>query len=115
QVLQDMFLVRFNSIMPIPTYIPTPRNLRLRRAVRQLDSIVYDMIRKRRRSNEERGDLLSILLHARDEDDGSRMTDRQLRDEAMTLFLAGHETTANAMAWTWYLLASHPQVEERLA
>jgi cytochrome P450 len=114
QVLQDTFLVRFNSIMPLPTYIPTPRNLRLRRAVRQLDAIVYDMIRKRRQSNEERGDLLSILLHARDEDDGSRMTDRQLRDEAMTLFLAGHETTALALSWTWALLAQNPMAEEAL-
>jgi cytochrome P450 len=64
---------------------------------------------------EDRGDLLSILLHARDEDDGSRMTDKQVRDEAMTLFLAGHETTALALAWTWYLLATHPEAEQRLA
>src|SRR5262249_44187173 len=56
----------------------------------------------------------SMLLHAQDEDDGGRMTDRQLRDEAMTLFMAGHETTANTLAWAWFLLAQHPEAEARL-
>ncbi|MGP2435612.1 cytochrome P450, partial [Listeria monocytogenes] len=60
------------------------------------------------------GDLLALLLQARDEDDGTRMTDRQVRDEAMTLFLAGHETTALGLAWTWYLLGKHPAVEARV-
>jgi cytochrome P450 len=82
--------------------------------VRRLDDLLYGMIRQRRQSHEQRGDLLSLLLHARDEIDNSRMTDRQLRDEAMTLFLAGHETTALALSWTWYLLARHPEVEARL-
>jgi cytochrome P450 len=81
--------------------------------VRRLDAIVYRMIEQRRRRREERDDLLSLLLHAQDED-GSRMTDQQLRDETMTLFLAGHETTALALTWTWYLLAQHPEVETKL-
>jgi cytochrome P450 len=72
------------------------------------------MIEDRRRSGQDRGDLLSMLLLARDEEgDGGRMSDVQLRDEVMTLFLAGHETTANALSWTWYLLASNPEVEAR--
>jgi cytochrome P450 len=113
-VLQDSFLQRFNSLLPTPMWIPTPANLRQRRAVRRLDEILYGFIRSRRAQNVDKGDLLSILLQARDEDDGSRMSDRQVRDEAMTLFLAGHETTALALSWTWYLLAQHPQVEEKL-
>src|SRR5262249_32648140 len=68
----------------------------------------------RRACSEQRDDLLSLLLHARDEDDGGQMTDGQLRDEAMTPFLAGHETTALALTWTGYLLAQHPEAEEKL-
>ncbi len=111
--LQDHFLTRFNALIPLPVWVPTPSNFRLRRAVRQLDNILYGFIRQRRALNVDKGDLLSILLHAQDED-GSRMTDRQVRDEAMTLFLAGHETTALALSWTWYLLAKNPRAEERL-
>lgn len=114
QILQDAFLVKFNSLIPIPEFIPTPGNLRLRRAVRQLDAILYSMIRQRRSSQEQRGDLLSLLLHARDEVDNTGMTDRQLRDEAMTLFLAGHETTALTLSWAWYLLSQDPRAEARL-
>ncbi len=114
QVLQDNFIARFNSTLPPPLWLPTPANLRLRRAIRRLDEILYGFIRQRRAHPSERGDLLSLLLAARDEE-GSRMTDRQVRDEAMTLFLAGHETTALALSWTWYLLAQHPEVEAKLA
>jgi cytochrome P450 len=98
----------------LPEWVPTPTNLRLRRAVRRLDAILYGIIQARRAQGGGGDDFLSLLLHARDEDDGSHMTDRQLRDEAMTLFLAGHETTALALSWAWYLLANHPEVEERL-
>ncbi|HEV3203847.1 MAG TPA: cytochrome P450 [Gemmataceae bacterium] len=105
---------RFNSLFWLPAWLPTPNNLQLRRAVRRLDDILYRIIDLRRKSGEDRGDLLSLLLHAKDEDDGSRMTDRQLRDEAMTLFLAGHETTALALSWTWYLLGQHPHVVAEL-
>jgi cytochrome P450 len=97
QVTLENFASRFNSFMPVPLAIPTPANLRMRRAVRKLDEVIYDFIRQRRASGEDKGDLLSMLLQARDETDSSRMTDKQLRDEAMTLFLAGHETTALAL------------------
>src|SRR5439155_11427991 len=80
----------------------------------RLTEVLFGFIRPRGAQNVARGDFLSILLHARDEDDGSRMTDLQVRDEAMTLFLAGHETTALTLSWTWYLLARHPQAEETL-
>ena len=100
----------------LPGWVPTPANLRTSaRAIRRLDEVVYRMIAARRQSDEDRGDLLSMLLQAQDADDGSRMTDRQVRDEVMTLFLAGHETTAVALSWTWYLLAQHPEVDARLA
>jgi cytochrome P450 len=98
----------------IPDAVPTPVNLRLRRATRTLDRLVYRVIAERRASGQERGDLLSLLLAARDADDGSAMSDRQLRDEVMTLVLAGHETTALALTWAWYLLATHPDAEARL-
>jgi cytochrome P450 len=111
----DSFLVRFNRfLLPIPLWVPTPRNLAMRGALRRLDRIIYGYIRQRRQCGEDKGDLLSILLHARDEDDGKGMTDQQVRDEAMTLFLAGHETTALALSWTWYLLATNPAAERYL-
>ena len=80
-----------------------------------LDRIVYGMIAERRKSPGDRGDLLSMLILAQDDEDNGRgMTDQQVRDEAITLFLAGHETTANALAWTWYLLSQSPAVEAQL-
>src|SRR5712692_10503527 len=95
--------------------LPLPATRRFERARARLDGVVYRMIEDRRRSGEDRGDLLSMLLMARDEEgDGGRMSDAQLRDEVMTLFLAGHETTANALSWTWYLLARNPEAEARL-
>src|SRR5205085_3365120 len=114
QVLQDSFLARFNATLPPPIWFPTPGNIRHRRAVRRLDAILFGFIRQRREQNINRGDLLSLLLQARDEQ-GGQMTDRQVRDEAMTLFLAGHETTALTLSWAWYLLATHPEAEEKLA
>jgi cytochrome P450 len=113
--LQESYLGRFNSFYPLPYWLPIPSNLRMRRAIRRLDGIIYRFIEQRRQRQSDGADLLSLLLQARDEDDGGRMTDRQVRDEAMTLFLAGHETTSLALSWTWYLLATHPEVEERLA
>ena len=93
--------------------LPTPAHLRFNRDVRKIDRFVYRLIEERRASGEETGDLLSLLLAARDED-GSAMTDRQLRDELMTIFLAGHETTALALTWAWRLLAQNPEAEARL-
>jgi cytochrome P450 len=113
-VMQNNFLERFNSLMPMPLWIPTPANLRARRAARQLNDVLYRIIRERRAENVDKGDLLSLLLRARDEDDGQGMSDTQVRDEAMTLFLAGHETTALTLSWAWYLMAKHPEAEQRL-
>ncbi len=113
-VLAEHFGARLRSFRLLPDWVPTPANLRSAQAIRRLDQVIYTMIAARRSSGEDRGDLLSILLHAQDADDGTAMTDRQVRDEAMTLFLAGHETTAVALSWTWYLLAQHPQVEARV-
>lgn len=91
-----------------------PLERRATRARRDLDEIIYRIINRRRAAgSDDRGDLLSMLLLAQDED-GTRMTDEQARDETVTLFLAGHETTANALNWTWLLLARHPEVEAKL-
>lgn len=95
--------------------LPLPSTRRFRQARARLDAIIYRIIDERRKSGADRGDLLSMLIMAQDEEgDGGGMTDEQLRDEAMTIFLAGHETTANALTWTWYLLSQHPEVETRL-
>ena len=91
--------------------LPTATHRRFMAAAREIDEIVYRLIAERRSSGSDRGDLLSMLLAAHDED-GSQMTDRQLRDEVMTLFLAGHETTALTLSWAWYLLAQNPEVEK---
>ena len=109
--LIDLFPLLMNPFSPWLLKLPIPSSMRFRRAIRRLDRTIYGIIEERRRSNEDRGDLLSMLLLAQDtEGDGGAMTDVQLRDEAMTIFLAGHETTANALAWTFYLLAQHPDV-----
>ncbi|MBI3504423.1 MAG: cytochrome P450 [Proteobacteria bacterium] len=95
--------------------LPLPSSLRFHRARRRLDATIYRLIAERRASGADAGDLLSMMLLATDtEGDGGGMTDRQLRDEAMTLFLAGHETTANALTWAWYLLARNAEVERRM-
>ncbi len=95
--------------------LPIPHLRRGRKARERLDAIVYGIIRERRANLGDRGDLLSMLLMAQDDEDRGRgMTDRQVRDEAMTIFLAGHETTANALTWTWYLLSQSPEVERQL-
>jgi cytochrome P450 len=98
---------------PILRHVPVPALLRVKRAVRELDEIVNRIIGERRASGQDTGDLLSMLMAARDED-GSGMTDRQLRDEVLTFLLAGHETTAVSLSWTWYLISQRPEVEKRL-
>jgi cytochrome P450 len=114
KVAMQRFNSEMSAVVHIPYTWPTPGNWRVRKAIARLDAIVYQMIEERRRSKEDRGDLLSMLLSARDEGDGSFMSDRQVRDEAMTILLAGHETTAVALTWTWYLLAQHPHVYTRM-
>lgn len=102
---------------PLLRMVPTPGNLRYHRAARKLDDIVYGLIRKRKaemaQAAVESDDLFSVLLRATDEN-GLAMSDKQIRDEVLTLLLAGHETTAVALSWTWYLLAQHPHVERTL-
>jgi cytochrome P450 len=94
--------------------LPLPATFRFQKAHARLNACIYSIINARRASGKDYGDLLSMLLRAQDPEGGVGMTDQQVRDEAITLFLAGHETTANALAWTWYLLAQHPEAEHRL-
>jgi cytochrome P450 len=108
------FLARFGAAAPLPFWVPTPRNVRLKLTIRRLDRILQQLIDERRAAGAGGSDFLSLLLHARDEVDGHGITDRQIRDEVMTMFLAGHETTANALAWTWYLLGQHPEIQSRV-
>ena len=107
------FTADFRRLVMTPKWLPTRLNRQANRAVRNLTEIIDRIIQQRRESNDDAGDLLSLLIHAQDED-GSRMTTQQLRDEALTLFLAGHETTASSLSWTWWLLAQNPRVEQKL-
>ena len=107
---------RMSHLLSPPPWVPTPRNLRFRRAMKSFDSIVYRIIADRRAGGATGGaagdDLMSLMLNVRDEEaGGAGMTDREVRDQTMTFIGAGHETTAVALAWVWYLLAKHPDVE----
>ena len=113
-VIVDMFNLLLLPFSEVLEKLPFPQSIRLRRARKTLDNIIYKIIDERRRDGSDHGDLLSMLLLAHDEDDGGQMTDEQVRDEALTLFLAGHETTANALTWTWYLLSQNPEAEAKL-
>ena len=108
------FSANFGRKIPLPAWIPTRGNRRARAAVRGLNEVVNQIIRQRRQEATPRQDLLSMMLHARDEDDGSQMTDAQLADEARTFLLAGHETTAISLSWSFYLLATHPEIQVAL-
>jgi cytochrome P450 len=99
--------------MLLPSFVPTPTELRLRRARQKVDRIVYQIIGERRTANHDRDDLLSALLQARGET-GQAMTDRQVRDEILTIFVGGNETVVDLLAWTWYLLSQNPLVEAKL-
>jgi cytochrome P450 len=112
--LTDQIAVRFSRPFVIPDAVPLPGHIRYRRALRRVDRIVERIIRERQSDGQDKGDLLSMLMQARDEN-GDPMPDRQLRDEAVTLLLAGHETTALALSWTVYLLGQHPGVEAQVA
>jgi cytochrome P450 len=102
--------------LQVPLWVPTPGNLRLRRALRELDGLVYDIIRRFRAGQAENADqtLLGAYMDARDPDTGEAMSERQLRDEVVTLYLAGHETTASLVAWALYSLARRPDIAERV-
>jgi cytochrome P450 len=111
--LMRHYLRRARSPWRIPESWPTPANRRAQKDREYMDSLVYRIIAERKREPGARNDLLALLMAAMN-DDGSQMTERQLRDETMTLFLAGHETTALALAWTWYLLSENVAAETRL-
>jgi len=113
EVISDFYAQMLESPILPPQWWPSPGMFRFRQAIRSVDRIIRDIIDERRRSGEDRGDLLSALLEAQD-DDGSGMSDQQLRDECVTLFLAGHETTSIALANTLYLLSLHPELEARV-
>jgi cytochrome P450 len=102
---------RMNSPPLIPTWLPTPRNLAFARAKRLLDRVVLDLIAARRQSTSGHDDLLTLLLAAQDEESGVSMTDQQVKDEALTLLTAGHETVGAALSWTWFLLGQHLKVQ----
>ena len=112
--LIEMFnylLIPFSEILE---KLPIPHARRFNRAKETLDSVIYGIINERRKSGEDKGDLLSMLLMAQDEEGGGAMTDKQVRDECLTLFLAGHETTANTLTWTFYLLSQNTEKEIKL-
>ena len=113
RIFFDQFDDRF-GLYVIPDWLPTPGNIRYRNAIRRLNQIVGRVIHERLTQSGDRGDILSSLLRVQDED-GTRMTENQVRDEVMTLFFTGHETTALALSWTWYLLAQHPEVAAKLS
>jgi cytochrome P450 len=102
------------NVIDLPPFNPTRRNLRFRRAMQVLDLIVYRMIAERRSGHGANRDLLSMLLDVRDEQTGEGLSDAELRNETITFLLAGHETTANALSWTFYLLSKNAAVEQEL-
>ncbi len=110
----------YNFLIALPRaedylHLPIPGLMRFRRARKRLDEVVYRMIAEHRAAGVDRGDLLSMLLRSRDEEqDHSGMSDEQIRDEVLTIFLAGYETVANALAWTWMLLGQNPEAEAKL-
>jgi cytochrome P450 len=111
--LMRHYLHRARSPWRVPASWPTPANRRARREVEYMDSLIYRIISDRKKDMQPRNDLLSLLMAAM-HDDGSQMTEQQVRDESMTLFVAGHETTALTLSWTWYLLGGNPAAEARL-
>lgn len=106
--------VNMTRVLRLPEWVPTALNRKRRQTRAAMERTIMGTIEERRRTGEDKGDLLSMLLLAQDEDSGARMSDRQVHDEAMTLFIAGHETTANALTWTLYLLSQHPEVQAKL-
>lgn len=115
--LTEIFAQFKNLMLPMSQYfnrLPLPSSRRFREARARLDKTIYRFIAERRESGKDHGDLLSMLLLSRDEDGSGGMTDRQIRDETLTIFVAGHETTAVALTWIWYLLSQNPECEARL-
>ncbi len=114
RVAFDFVGFKMRPTLPVPLWVPTPSNLRFKAARRRLDAVVYQIIERRRKTLNPAPDLLSMLMAARDEETGEAMSDVQLRDEVITLLLAGHETTAITLTWALYVLTQEPAVEARL-
>jgi len=113
--LSDTFIREIHSVFTLPDFLPLPSKKRKRSAIQVFDRLIRDIIQQRRASGHDKGDLLSMLLLAIDQEgDGTGMTDQQVRDEAMTLFTAAFHANSMALTWTWYLLATHPEVYERM-
>jgi cytochrome P450 len=113
-VILEGLAYRFDVPFYPPLGVPTPRNRRFVAAQRLVDQVIYGLIEQRRQAPGDRGDLLSLLTEAQDADTGERMSDRQLHDEVLTLFIAGHETTANLLAWAFYLLGLHAHTQRQV-
>lgn len=105
---------RIKRAVRVPLWVPIPENISFNSASKKLDKIIYGIIESRRKEIDKHHDLLSMLMAAKDEETGETMSDLQLRDEVMTIFIAGHETTAIALSWLWYLLSQNPEAEEKL-
>jgi cytochrome P450 len=108
------FFTRLMSPLRVTLRFPLPSTFRFHRALRELDAVVYRMIERRRADPAGGNDLLSLLVQAKDDETQAQMTEKQLRDEVFSLLMAGHETTANALGWTLYLLSQHKDVDDRL-
>jgi len=113
KVLNVEMLNHIYMPVPLPRWWPSKANKRKIKAIQDIEDIVADVVKARRAEGEDRGDLLSMLVFSKDEQ-GDALSDKEIRDQAMTLFFAGHETTAHALTWAWYLLATNPTVTERL-
>jgi cytochrome P450 len=115
--ISDSLLIIMEGMMKIfklPTWIPTPGNIRMQLNRRVLDDTIYKIIDDRRNEPKQYDDLLTMLMEVEDADTAERMTNKQLRDEVITIFLAGHETTANALSFSLYLLAQHPEIKQKV-
>jgi cytochrome P450 len=110
----DHTVRRMHSLIDVPDWVPTPANARFREAVRTLDDIFYAVLARRRSKAASTGDLLSVLMQARDEETGEALAERELRDEVLTLLLGGYDTAANSLSWMWYLLSKNPAIAGRL-
>lgn len=112
--LLEYVVYRAQTPIALPTAVPTRRNRHFKAHMGRLEAIIYDTIATRRASGEDLGDVLSLLLLAHDEETGQGLTDAEIRNEMMTLLIAGHETVASALTWAWYLLSLHPSVREKM-
>ncbi len=110
--VSEILVADADKMIPRPSWWPTASNRRKKRAIAKIEEIIHRVHQERLTSGKDRGDLFSHMVFA--EDEHGRMSDRQLRDEAMTLIFAGHETTAHALTWTWYLLAKHPDAVAKM-